>query len=49
MTSLWEVGFRPQIERNILLECRLLECSYVTLKSYMNKNSKLVSVDSKDL
>ena len=32
MTSVWEVGFIPQNERNILLEYRLLECRYVTLK-----------------
>jgi len=37
MTSLWKVGIRPQSERNILLEYRLFECSYVTLKSYINK------------
>jgi len=47
MSGLWKVGFRPQIERNIPLENRLLESRYVTLKSYMNKDRKLVSVDIK--
>jgi len=49
MTSLWKVGITPQCERNILLEYRLFECIYVTLKSYMNKDRILVSVDSKVL
>ena len=46
MTSLWKVGIRPQSERNILLEYRLIECRYVTLKSYMNNNRLFVSFDS---
>jgi len=45
MTSLRKVGIRPQSERNILLEYSLFECSYVTLKSYMDKDLILVSVD----
>jgi len=49
MTSLWKVGFRPQIERNIRLDYRLIEWSYVTLKSYMKKYRKFVSFDSKIL
>ena len=49
MTSLWIVGIRPQRERNILLEYLLFERSYVTLKSYMNKDRIFVSVDSKVL
>jgi hypothetical protein len=39
MISLWEEVIRPQSERNILFEYRLLECRYVTLKSYMNKGA----------
>jgi len=46
MTSLWKVGIRPQSERHILLEYRLFECRYVTLKSYMDKDLILVSFDS---
>jgi len=49
MTSLWKVEIRPQSERNIILEYRLFERSYVTLKSYMNKDRILDSVDSKVL
>jgi len=49
MTSLWKVGIIPQSECNIVLEYRLFECRYVTLKSYMNKDRILVSVDSKVL
>ena len=49
MTSLWKVGFRPQNERNNRLDYRLVEFRYVTLKSYMNNDRKLVSVDSKFL
>ena len=49
MTSLWKVGIRPQNERNILLEYRLFECRYVTLKSHTNKDRILVSVDSEVL
>jgi hypothetical protein len=49
MTSLWTIGIRPQSERSILFEYRLFECRYVTLKSYMNKDGILVSVDSKIL
>ena len=46
MTSLWIVGIRPRSKRNMLLQYRLFECSYVTLKSYMNKERILVSVES---
>ena len=49
MTTLWKEGITPQCESNILLEYRLFECSYVTLKSYMNKERILVSDDGKVL
>ena len=45
MTNLWTVGIRPQSEGNIILEYGLFECMYVTLKSYMDNDLILVSVD----
>jgi len=44
-----ESRFRHQSERNILLEYRLFECRYVTLKLYTNMHPILVSVYSKIL
>ena len=49
MNSLWKVGITHKCERNIILEYRLFECNYVTLKSYMNKELIFVSVDNKAL
>ena len=49
MTSLWKVGIRHQSECNIQLEYQLFQCRNVTLKSYVNKNGSLVSVESKVL
>jgi len=49
MIMLWTIGIRFQSERNILFEYRLLESSFVTLKSYMIEDNKFVSVDSKVL
>jgi len=46
MTSLWKVGIRALNACNILLEYRLFECNYVTLKSHKDKERILVSVDS---
>jgi hypothetical protein len=49
MTTLWKVGIRTQIERNIQLEYQLTQCRNVTLKSYVNKDGRLVSVENKVL
>ena len=49
MTSLLNVGIRPQSEQNIRLEYRLFQFRNVNMKSYENKNGSIVSVENKVL
>jgi hypothetical protein len=49
MTSFWKVGIRTQSERKIQLDYRIFQCRNETLKSYVNKDGSLVSVESKIL